>query len=225
MPSGDKTSSASTYSALKDIHWSSDTDYMFQRKPDDISNTHYTIVIGRFLREKLLSAVEFQLGRKLVPKGPSGLIDPLKSENHSFVWQFSNAYPSFPEKGISTWSLAQIKDCNKALENGLFSAVSTSDSDSRASKRPRSSSHTPRVFENNRHDTQAENPEPVTPPDSTRSHLDSDQRNTQWKDLNLQLQESRQREKDLQATVAKQAARIAELEKKIAGQADETMEF
>jgi len=99
------------------------------------------------------------------------------------------------------------------------------------------------VFENNRHDTQAENPEPVTPPDSTRSHLDSDrkfssnehglddlittliERNTQWKDLNLQLQESRQREKDLQATVAKQAARIAELEKKIAGQADETMEF
>ncbi len=171
------------------------------------------------------------------------MIDPLKSENHSFIWQFSNAYPSFPEKGISTWTLAQIKECNRALENGLFSAVGTDESDSRTSKRPRYSSHTPQAFENSKHDMQAENQEPVTPPDSARSHLDSDrkfssnehglddlitsliERNVQWKELSLQLQVSRQREKDLLATIAKQAARISELEKKIAKQANENMEF
>ena len=195
----------------------------------------------------ILSAAENRLGRKLVSKGVTGLIDPLKSDysapNYN-TWQFSPTYPEFADKGISTWSLEEIKACNNALVKGHLVPIDTRDSNSKASKKTRQSRHvalpsdqavdlgTPEGDADEdetlsemswpRHDEpvswpilhQNQNNEPVF--NKSTCGLDDlintlEERNKEWKAVQLKLQQSQQRENELREQNLKQGTTIREL--------------
>jgi hypothetical protein len=85
--------------------------------------------------------IEATIGRRVVHKYNTKYFEALKDDlerPNLYRWQFTpGAYDEFPEKGLSAWTLQEIKDCNTALDQKLCYVVSVQDESRNSSSNPR----------------------------------------------------------------------------------------
>lgn len=54
-----------------------------------------------------------------------------RSEPNYYEWRFSPRYPGFPDRKTSAWTMAQIRECNQALEYADFYVIDVRNPDAK----------------------------------------------------------------------------------------------